>query len=134
LEEETLCRTGENQGHQKVSNAAKHQGVAIAKPLKNLLRKDVQFKIGLDEQQAVDILKNALVLGLYRRDAKTEIHTDASKDGFAATLLQWHEGQLHPVLCWSKKSSESDARQKPKLFFSHARNFVSTYSVPTSSL
>jgi len=87
----------------------------IAKPLTNLLRKYVKFKMGLDEQQAVDILKEALVsepvLRLYRRDAKTEIHTDASKDGFAATLFQWHKGQLHPVLFWSKKTSESEARQ-----------------------
>jgi len=79
----------------------------IAKPLTNLLRKYVKFKMGLDEQQAVAILKEALVsepvLRLYRRDAKT--------DAFAATLLQWHERQLHPVLFWSKKTSESEARQ-----------------------
>jgi len=47
----------------------------IAKPLTNLLRKDVKLKMGLDEQQAVAILKEALVsepvLRLYRRDAKT---------------------------------------------------------------
>jgi len=32
------------------------------------------------------------------------------KPRYTPTLLQWHEGQLHPVLFWSKKTSESEAR------------------------
>lgn len=87
----------------------------IARPLTNLLRKDAVFQMGAAELQAFQELKNALtrepVLKLYDRDAKTELHTDASKEGFGATLLQWENGQLHPVFFWSKKSTEAESQR-----------------------
>ena len=49
------------------------------------------------------------MLRLFDPEAKTELHTDASKAGFGAKLLQWVEGKLHPVYFWSKKTSESES-------------------------
>jgi len=48
---------------------------------------------------------------LYIRGAKTELHTGASKDGFAPVLMQWFDCRLHPVQYWSKKSLENESRQ-----------------------
>jgi len=87
----------------------------IARPLTDLLRKDVFFRMAEPQMNAFQSLKDALtkepVLKLYIRGAKTELHTDASKDGFAAVLMQWFDGRLHPVQYWSKKSSEAESRQ-----------------------
>lgn len=87
----------------------------IARPLTDLLKKDFPFKIGNAELNAINQLKDVLcrepVLRIYCRDAPTELHTDASKDGFGATLMQKFNGQLHPVLYWSKKTSPSDAKR-----------------------
>jgi len=67
------------------------------------------------QMNAFQSLKDALtkepVLKLYIRGAKTELHTDASKDGFAAVLLQWFDGRLHPVQYLSKKTSKAESRQ-----------------------
>ena len=73
----------------------------IARPLTELLKKDVPFKIKNTEMAAIAILKNALVqepvLKIYERSTTTELHTDASKNGFGAVLLQFIDGQLNPV-------------------------------------
>lgn len=86
----------------------------IAKPLSNLLKKNVIFKINEDERNAIDKLKASLtnepVLRIFCREAETELHTDASKEGFGATLLQKFEGQLHPVFFYSKKASVQEGR------------------------
>lgn len=92
------------------------QGYAyIARPLTNLLKKDAKFIIGEEELQAIHALKAALikepVLKIYDRTAVTELHTDASKYGFGAALLQIHENQLHPVFFWSKKTSPQEQKQ-----------------------
>lgn len=85
----------------------------IARPLTNLLKKDATFKLESKEYAAIENLKSALcdgpVLRIYCRGALTELHTDASKDGFGATLLQYFEDQLHPIFYWSKKTSKSES-------------------------
>jgi len=72
----------------------------IALPLTDL-RKYVCFRMAEPQLNAFQSLKDALtkehVLKLYRRGAKTELHTGASKDGFAAVLMQWFDGRRHPV-------------------------------------
>ncbi|KAH8405575.1 hypothetical protein KR215_003217 [Drosophila sulfurigaster] len=87
----------------------------IAKPLTDLLRKDESFRMGSAELQSLQKLKDALtsepVLIIYDRDASTELHTDASKDGFGVTLLQWYDDQLYPVCYWSKKTTEAESRK-----------------------
>ncbi|GFS75566.1 transposon Tf2-6 polyprotein [Trichonephila clavipes] len=54
----------------------------IAKPLSNLLRKDTPFNFDVKQKASFDELKRLLcqkpVLGIYRQNCETEIHTDAS--------------------------------------------------------
>lgn len=87
----------------------------IARPLTNLLKKDSKFIIGEEELKAIHMLKMALVkepvLKIYDRMAETELHTDASKHGFGAALLQRNENHLHPVFFWSKKTSPQEQSQ-----------------------
>lgn len=87
----------------------------IARPLTNLLRKNAVFIIGEAEKDSIERLKDILtsepVLHIYSREAKTELHTDASKNGLGAVLLQCFEGHMHPVYFWSKKTSEAEAKK-----------------------
>lgn len=75
----------------------------IARPLTNLTRSDTKFHFDEDEKRAFNCLKDALcrepVLRLYRVDAATELHTDASIDGYGAILLQKNDedGAFHPI-------------------------------------
>ncbi|XP_058128665.1 uncharacterized protein LOC131292920 [Anopheles ziemanni] len=73
----------------------------FARPLTNLLRNDTEFVVGSQELLAFNQLKEILasepVLRLYDREAETKLHTDASKEGYGAVLLQRFEGKLHPV-------------------------------------
>lgn len=75
----------------------------VAQPLTDLLRKDVPFLMGGKQKQAIQALKTILVekpvLALYQTSAETELHTDASKYGYGAILMQRGEedGLMHPV-------------------------------------
>lgn len=64
----------------------------IAKPLYDLLRKNVVFKFGENELSAFEILKKklveVLVLAIYNFANDTELHCDASMVGFGAVLMQ----------------------------------------------
>lgn len=86
----------------------------IARPLTELTKKNAKFRFDLDEENAVNILKKLLtenpVLSIYNQAYETEVHTDASIDGFGAVLLQMNDGQLHPVYFMSKKTT--DAQRK----------------------
>ena len=82
----------------------------IAKPLTNLLRKNVKFEITYEVLLACKQLKEALVcapvLKLYDPDVRTEVHEDASKFGHGAVLLQksLDDLQLHPVQYVSRRT------------------------------
>ncbi|XP_053968337.1 uncharacterized protein LOC128869757 [Anastrepha ludens] len=86
----------------------------LARPLTELLKKDAEFKIAGVQIQAIDNLKAALaaepVLKIYKQNAKTQLHVDASKKGFGATLLQQHDNKWHPVFYWSKKTSSHEEK------------------------
>lgn len=75
----------------------------IARPLTNLLKADAEFRFEDTERNAFEQLKMALtkepVLSLYRSGAETQLHTDASQQGYGAILLQrGSEDQcFHPV-------------------------------------
>lgn len=75
----------------------------IAKPLSDLTRKDAKFIWGEQQERAFITLKRALVgagvLHLFNKNKETELHTDASKDGYGAILLQRcpEDKQMHPV-------------------------------------
>ncbi|GIY47055.1 retrovirus-related Pol polyprotein from transposon 297 [Caerostris darwini] len=80
----------------------------IAKPLSDLLRKDHPFTMGQDQIGAFEKLKDLLtrspVLTIFKQGRTTELHTDASKYGYGAVLLQAAEdGKLHPIHYMSKK-------------------------------
>ena len=61
-------------------------------------------------------LKRALVgdavLQLYQKRRIMELHTDASKDGYGAILLQVspEDNKLHPVYYFSRKTTSTESR------------------------
>jgi len=88
----------------------------IARPLSNLLRANRPFQFSADEKSAFKQLKSILseqpVLHLYRPGAETELHTDASKHGYGAILLQKGADDqfLHPVYYASGKTAPAEER------------------------
>ena len=88
----------------------------IAKPLSDLLRKDVTFAMGDKQKQAFNKLKDLVtslpVLNIFQRGLPTEVHTDASKHGYGACLLQKSnvDSKLHPVYFLSKKTSPAEEK------------------------
>lgn len=87
----------------------------ISKPLYNLLKKGVDFKIGDTELKCIEDLKEKLIsspiLAYFNPNAKTELHTDASSMGFGAILLQQQSnGSFAPVFYYSKRTSETERR------------------------
>lgn len=88
----------------------------IAKPLSDLKRKECKFVFGPAQKSAFEILKKKLcedpVLRIYREDAETQLHTDASKAGFGAILMQKdaQDDKFHPVYYMSEKTSRDEER------------------------
>lgn len=83
----------------------------LARPLSNLLKKDVKFMFGAQQKASFNQLKQAMtkkpVLAIFKYGAETELHTDASKYALAGILLQRQDdGQMHPVIYSSIKTSE----------------------------
>lgn len=88
----------------------------IARPLSDLLKSNVKFCFEENEKEAFIRLKNILcdkpVLRLYRVNAITELHTDASMEGYGMILLQKdNESNLfHPVYYSSGKTTPAERR------------------------
>ncbi|GFX67367.1 transposon Tf2-8 polyprotein [Trichonephila clavipes] len=85
----------------------------IAKPLSDLTRKENLFVFGTQQKESFEKLKKILsegpILHLYKYGRKTELHTDAYKQGYGAILLQEAEdGKLHPVYYMSKKTNTAE--------------------------
>lgn len=87
----------------------------VARPLSDLL-KTKEFYFGEDQKIAFEKLKQLLcsdpVLRIFDIQLETELHTDASKFGYAAVLMQKDatDGSMHPIHYMSRKTS--DAQQK----------------------
>ena len=85
----------------------------LARPLTELTKKDVPYKFSLVEREAFEILKNCLccepVLRIFHPQLETQLHTDASKDGFGACLMQkdLEDDRFHPVFYLSFKTTAS---------------------------
>lgn len=83
----------------------------IARPLTNLLKKDVPFQWEAPQSQAFTNLKNKLIerpiLSLYNPKLDTELHTDASALGIGGIILQWQENPrvLKPVAYFSRQTT-----------------------------
>lgn len=64
----------------------------LGRPLTQLTTKGVEWRWGEDEQLTFEKLKTLLIerpiLGLYRSELPTELHTDASKLGLGGILFQ----------------------------------------------
>lgn len=88
----------------------------IARPLTDLLKKDVKFHLSAKEIEAFEKLKAALICGpvlkIYRVGAETELHTDASCLGYGVILMQkdCNDGKFHPVYYGSGKTTEAEAK------------------------
>ncbi|GFT61271.1 retrovirus-related Pol polyprotein from transposon 17.6 [Trichonephila clavipes] len=87
----------------------------IAKPLSDLLRKDNSFVFEQPQIKAFGKLKEILtsspVLHIFKPGKKTELHTDASQQGYGAVLLQEaDDGRLHPVYYMSKKTNTAEEK------------------------
>lgn len=85
----------------------------IARPLTDLLKKDVPFVFGEKQSGSFEQLKGCLVsdpvLKIYDAAAETEVHTDASKEGYGAVLLQRDcDGKFHPVYYMSQKTKSAE--------------------------
>ena len=88
----------------------------IARPLSDLLRKDVPFRFESREREAFGSLKVALsekpVLKLYRVGAETQLHTNACSVAYGAILMQRDSGDnvFHPVYYSSGKISPAEEK------------------------
>ncbi|CAK1600455.1 unnamed protein product [Parnassius mnemosyne] len=86
----------------------------IARPLTNLTKKDVRWRFGEEERDAFNKLKEKLVsrplLALYDPTAPVKVHTDASKMGIGAILMQRHNDVVHPVSYYSRQTSPEEQR------------------------
>ncbi|GFU73234.1 retrovirus-related Pol polyprotein from transposon 17.6 [Trichonephila clavipes] len=74
------------------------------------------FNFDVNQNACFDELKRSLcqtpVLGIYRQNCETEIHTDASTNGLAAVLFQrsLDDNSLHPIYNMSRKTSETERK------------------------
>ncbi|GFX69226.1 retrovirus-related Pol polyprotein from transposon 297 [Trichonephila clavipes] len=87
----------------------------IAKPLSDLTRKDNPFMFEQPQMEAFEKLKKLLtespVLSIFQQGRTTELHTDASQQGYGAVLLQEAEdGKLHPVQYMSQKTTQAEEK------------------------
>lgn len=87
----------------------------MAKPLYDLLRKDVTFEFEAKALKAFEELKakliSAPILSIYNPRDKTELHCDASSYGFGAILFQRKQDlKLHPIFYYSKRTTETESR------------------------
>ncbi|GBL99245.1 Transposon Ty3-G Gag-Pol polyprotein [Araneus ventricosus] len=87
----------------------------IAKPLSDLIRSDNPFVFEQPQMEAFEKLKKLLtespVLSIFQQGKTTELHTDASQQGYGAVLLQEAEdGKLHPVQYMSKKTTPAEEK------------------------
>ena len=86
----------------------------ISKSLTDLLQKDKPFHFGEEEAKAFQKLKDVLseepVLLIYNPEYETELHTDASREGYGAILFQRspEDRQLHPVYYMSRKTTPAE--------------------------
>lgn len=77
----------------------------VARPLTNLTKKNVPWKFELKEK-----LLSRPLLALYDPSASLEVHTDASKIGIGAILLQKKSDKLQPLAYFSRKTTPEEQR------------------------
>ncbi|XP_035890498.1 uncharacterized protein LOC118502383 [Anopheles stephensi] len=85
----------------------------MAKPLTDLMRKNVEYEFTNMHLNCFERLKKCLVsdpvLKIYEQKAATEVHTDASKEGYGAVLLQkGADDHFHPVYYMSHQTNDAE--------------------------
>lgn len=86
----------------------------LAQPLNKLLKKDVEWVWGEEQNSAFITLKNRLVnrpiLAIFDPNYETELHTDASMVGIGGILLQRRHGcdAFQPVAYYSRQTSPEE--------------------------
>lgn len=84
--------------------------------MSDLLRNGEKIVFGLLQQKAFEELKmiliNKPVLQIYKQNAETQLHADASKYGYGAMLLQKNDedNQFHPVHLMSQKTTPAEEK------------------------
>ncbi|GBM45619.1 Retrovirus-related Pol polyprotein from transposon 297, partial [Araneus ventricosus] len=88
----------------------------ITRPLSDLLKKDRKFKFGEEERISFNQLKLMLaekpVVRIYNPNYETELHTDASLEGYGAILMQKSpdDKNFHPTYYMSKKTTDAEKK------------------------
>lgn len=86
----------------------------VARPLTRLTKKDVPWSWGVDQEKAMQTLKEILIsepiLTIFSPDRETQLHTDASKVGLGAVLLQCVNGELKVVAYASRQTSQAEEK------------------------
>jgi len=81
-----------------------------------MLKNNQSFRFGAEEERSFEQLKQLLtsepILRIYRPNAITELHTDASKEDYGAALLQKDEEEdlFHVVCFMSHKTSDTEKK------------------------
>lgn len=83
-------------------------------PLRELTKKDAKFVWGDEQQKSFDVLKESLgkaeILGYYKKDARTQVITDAGPEGLGAVLVQ-EQNEEFRVISYASRSL-SDVEKK----------------------
>lgn len=92
--------------------------VLIARPLTDLLKKDITWQWGVSQQNAFEkLLVEKPFLALYDYNAETQLHTDASKFGLGGILLQrtGNGDKLHITVLELTRTNKSSIHLSLKL-------------------
>ncbi|XP_062532887.1 uncharacterized protein K02A2.6-like [Bombyx mori] len=112
-----------------------------ARPLTNLLKKGVIFNYDEECEKAVETLRTILcqspVLQIYNQDLETELHTDASADGYGAILLLLCKqvsasgNKIFAIVridrMWQSASSRKPIERSQEAFSSQRREYFKMY-------
>ncbi|KAH0811943.1 hypothetical protein GEV33_010848 [Tenebrio molitor] len=87
----------------------------VARPLTSLLKKAAEWNWQEQQQEAFDKLKAILTatptLGIFNVNSETQVHTDASKVGLGAALLQKQaNGNWKPIAYMSRQTTDPETR------------------------
>ena len=80
----------------------------VLKPLNDLLKCDVYWYWGPEQEAVKDLISTAPVLAYFDPTKITVVSTDASSYGLGGVLLQYHGKELRPVAFGSRTLSQTE--------------------------